>query len=178
MPERAKFEDVSTVCSILPISIRESKPGLNLSEYLIPAVKDPTSELNTLIIMRTSFTVYIDENRPALIIPEPSDRVAESICRDYRVSMSHTARDVSEPGLFWLRDVRNAKDILSGQDKEGHQMLQLYKQLQMVWFEKIVEEADEYWARIRSRRVVSDLQRAACNILRAQTRVEPQDGNI
>jgi len=165
MPERPKFEDISTVFSILPIIIRESKYGLNLAEYFIPAVKDPTTELNSLLVMRTSFTVYIDETRPALIIPEPSDRVAEAICRDYRVSMAHTQKDVSEPGLFWLRDARNTKDVLSGKDAEGHEMLELYKQLQMTWFERIVEEADEYWARIRSRRVISDLQRAACNIL-------------
>src|SRR5262245_66505990 len=84
MPERARFEDISTVCSILPVGIRETKPGLNIAEYAMPAVKDPKTELAVLIIARTSFPVYVDENRPALIIPEPSDRVAEAIRSEER----------------------------------------------------------------------------------------------
>lgn len=165
MPERPRYEDVSTVCSILPVGINEPKPGLHIAQYILPAVVDPRKDVNTLLVVRTTFPVYIDESRPALVIPEPSDRIAEAICRDYRISMAHTQKDVAEPGLFWLKDNRNSADILSGRDKEGHELLQLYRLLQTTWFERLVEEADEYWSRIRSRRAISDLQRHACNFL-------------
>lgn len=165
MIERVRYEDTSTVCSILPALISETKPGLHIAQYIIPPVNDPSTELNTLIVARTTFPVYIDESRPALVIPEPSDRIAEAICRDYRVSMSHTEKDVAEPGLFWLKDIHDGNDILSGKDKEGYQMLELYRRLQKTWFERLVEEADEYWGKIRSRRAISDLQKRACNYL-------------
>jgi hypothetical protein len=100
-----------------------------------------------------------------LVVPEPSDRIAESICRDYRIGMAHTEYGVSEPGLFWLKDKREPGEILSGEDKEGHELLIQQRGLQRVWFERLVAEADEYWSRIRSRRAISDLQRAACECL-------------
>lgn len=165
MSERPQYIDASTVISILPVAIKENKPGLNLSEYHIPAVRDPNTEMHTLIIYRSAFAVYIDENRPALIIPEPSDRIAEAICRDYRVGMSHTEVNVAEPGLFWLSGKREPSDILKGKDEEGHQLLKFYRSIQREWFFRLVSEADEYWSRIRSRRAISDLQRAACNLL-------------
>jgi hypothetical protein len=159
------FEDVSTVVSCLPVSIRENKPGLHLAEYFIPGVNDPFTQINTIIVARSSFAVYLDESRPALIIPEPSDRVAEAICRDYRVSMAHTQKDVAEPGLFWLAGRREEAALLNGSDKDGHKALTWYRDLQKEWFTRLVSEADEYWQRIRSRRAISDLQRAACTIL-------------
>jgi hypothetical protein len=161
----AQYEDTSTVVSILPVPLSEVKPGLIPATYQIGAVRDPSKEVQILVVARARFPVYIDETRPALIVPEPSDRVAESICRDFKVSMAHVEAGVSEPGLFWLKDRREADAILSGTDKEGREELVKYRVLQTEWFKRLVSEADDYWSHARSRRMISDLQRKACKIL-------------
>ncbi len=162
------YEDVSTVVSLLPIPLYENKPGLIPQSYNIPAVSNPLEQINTLIVARASFPVYIDEQRPSIIVPEPSDRVAEAICRDYRVSMTHVNPGISEPGLFWLKDRHGENDILSGKDAPAWGELQRYRKMQIEWFKLLVEEADEYWGKIRSRRTISDLQRKACKFLNLQ----------
>lgn len=161
----ARYEDLSTVFSILPMTLNEDKPGLRPAHYQIQGVKNPREQLSSLVIVRASFAVYIDENRPALIVPEPSDRVAEAICRDYRVSMSHVEPNVAEPGLFWLKDKRDVTTILMKQDREGWDELQRHREMQMTWFKRLVAEADDYWSKVRSRRMISDLQRAAAECL-------------
>jgi hypothetical protein len=160
-----QYEDLSTVISILPIPLDETKPGLIPANYKLAAVRDPASEIQTLLVARARFPVYIDENRPAIIVPEPSDRVAEAICRDYKVAMSHVEWNVAEPGLFWLKDDRKPADILSGADKDGLKELERYRKMQIAWFKRLVEEADDYWGKIRSRRAISDLQRKAADFL-------------
>jgi len=159
------YEDVSTVISLLPIPLRENKPGLLPPAYELPAVENPLEEITTLLVARARFPVYIDEHRPSIIVPEPSDRVAEAICRDYRVSVAYVEPGIAEPGLFWLKDQHESKDILSGKDAIAWSELQRYRKMQLQWFKALVSEADEYWSKIRSRRTISDLQRKACKFL-------------
>src|SRR5580765_8304096 len=104
-------DDVSTVVSILPVQIDESKPGLLPGQYIIPGVKDPMEDVEVLHVFRAKFPVYLDENRPALIVPAPSDTVANSICVDYKVSMPGFEVGISEPGLFWARGMFSAKSV-------------------------------------------------------------------
>lgn len=162
MPE---FQDVSTVISMVPVAINENKPGLVPGAYHIPAVTDPMKNFNILHIARAKFAVYIDEARPALIVPEPSDRVAASICRDLKISWGHYVPDQSEPGLFWLQGLWTKKSLESGNDPSIEDMFERARALQMEWFKKLVDEADDYWNRHHARRMVSDLQRAAAKAL-------------
>jgi len=154
--------DISTVVSILPVKIDESKPGLLPTQYIIPAVLDPRKDVNTLLVARARFPVYLDENRPALIVPAPSDVVADSICRDYKVSMSEYVPGVAEPGLFWLRGSLTVKDIETTHKDE----LSRARELQIAWFHKLVETADDDWGKYKMRRMVSSIQRQACNVLK------------
>src|SRR5215471_9233096 len=95
--------DVSTVVSLLPVPFDESKPGLFPAQYIIPPVENPFEDFEVLHVYRARFPVYLDENRPALIVPAPSDTVADSLVRDYKGSIAENTPGIAEPGLFWAR---------------------------------------------------------------------------
>jgi hypothetical protein len=158
----ASAEDVSTIVSIMPIRLSEDKP-LIPTHYEIPAVKDTESDVATLIVRRGSFKVYIDETRPALIIPEPADIVAAAICRDFKVSSSHFEPETAEPGLFWIRGGYTNEEVL--EVKETKAPLAKARRLQNEWFKRLVATADDDWARYKMRKMISDLQRLACKCL-------------
>lgn len=155
-------DDVSTVISILPVQIDESKPGLLPGQFIIPGVKNPLEDVEVLHVFRARFPVYLDENRPALIVPAPSDTVAESICRDYKVSMPGYETEISEPGLFWSRGMIKASNVKSVLSEE----LEYARKKQLVWFKRLVEQADDDWGRYHMRRMISSLQRLACDVLK------------
>lgn len=152
------LEDVATVISILPIALREAKPGLIPGMYLIPAAKDPQKDVEVLVVHRAKFPVYIDENRPALIVPEPADRVCAAIVRDFKVSISHFESNVSEPGLFWARGIWTKAKV----EAELVEELELARKLQNEWFARLVTSADDDWERYHQRAMMSGLQKIAC----------------
>lgn len=158
-PDRA---DVSTVISVLPVPIDDSKPGLIPTQYALAPVKDPMKDFSYLHVFRARFPVYLDENRPALVVPAPSDTVAESICRDYKVSMSYVEAGVAEPGIFWVRGLYKEKDIQSELAEELHEA----RKKQLVWFERLVEIADDDWNRYHIRRMITTIQKLAASTLK------------
>jgi hypothetical protein len=156
-----RIVDASTVISLLPVPLDETKPGLIPSQFIIPAVHDPMRELATLTVLRARFPVYLDENRPALVVPCPSDILAESICQDYKSSVSHYNPGVSEPGLFWVRG-----DFTEDQIKELFiTELNTARRLQIEWFKALVSEADDDWEKTHLRKAISSVQRLACKAL-------------
>jgi len=161
MDQSSLVSDVSTVISILPVEVNESKPGLVPGEYHIPAVKDPARGFELLHVVRATFPVYIDENRPALIVPTPSDTVAASICRDLKISLSYYEAGVSEPGLFWKFGIINRADVGA---KVGPE-LDRARIMQIEWFKRLVDAADDDYQVYKTHRVISPLQRLACGFL-------------
>jgi len=155
-------EDVATVISILPIRISEEKP-LVPSLYIIPAAINPDRPVESLMIRRGSFKVYIDESRPALVVPETADTIAEAICRDFKVASSHFEPGVAEPGLTWVRGGYETSEILLAKELRG--VLSTARALQNNWFKKLVATADDDWGRHKLRKMISDLQRLACKQL-------------
>jgi hypothetical protein len=158
----ATSEDISTVVSIMPIRLEEDKP-LVPSHYYIPPCLDTDNDVECLMIRRGSFRVYVDENRPALIIPEPSDVIAGAICRDFKVSITHFEPAIAEPGLFWVRGGYEKSEILT--DKTVRNDLNHARELQKEWFKRLVKAADDDWATYKMRKTISDLQRLACKCL-------------
>lgn len=156
-----QIQDACTVISIMPIPINEKKPGLIPGEFSIKAVKNIKTEIEVLIVSRSKFPVYIDENRPALVIPEPSDRVAASIVRDFKVSLSHYEPNVAEPGLFFVQGGWSIKSAYNQFIDE----IELARKLQTVWFERIVDAADDDWMKYHMRKMISHVQRVACTEL-------------
>lgn len=155
-------QDTSTVISLLPVPIDEDKPGLIPGKFLLPAVVDPMKDFNLLTVSRCKFPVYLDENRPALIVPAPSDTVAESICRDYKISMAHYETGVAEPGLFWARGNLTKNDVLVQLEQDLNEA----RKMQVEWFKRLVDSADDDWGKYHVRRLISSLQRKACQILK------------
>lgn len=154
--------DISTVVSILPVKIDESKPGLLPAQYIIPGVANPFEDVEVLHVLRARFPVYLDENRPALIVPAPSDTVADSICRDYKVSMSQYEPGVAEPGLFWVRGLVSHKDAPFTLVNE----LLRAREMQLEWFKRLIGEADDDWGKYHMRRMISTVQRLAASALK------------
>jgi hypothetical protein len=154
--------DVSTIISVLPVRVSEQKP-LIPSTYIIAAVKDPMNDVEVLMVDRGSFSVYIDESRPALQIPEPSDVIAAAICRDFKISSSHFSPSQAEPGLTWTRGGYTKEEAKTA--SEVQPLITEARRLQNEWFKRLVATADDDWARHRLRKMVSDLQRLACKHL-------------
>lgn len=156
-----KFDDKSTVISILPFPLIEKKPGLIPGDYRIDGVKEPMKECQTLIVSRAVFPIYIDENRPALIVPEPSDRICAAICRDFKTSIAEYEPNVAEPGLFWAPgsyDPKRASNELVMELSDA-------RRLQLVWFKRLVEKADDAWEKYKTRKLIAGIERLACRIL-------------
>lgn len=153
--------DNSTVISFLPVAIDEDKPGLIPGKYQIAAVSDPMKDYNILNVIRAEFPVYLDENRPSLRVPSPSDIVADSICRDYRTAIGYVENGIAEPGLFWIAGQWLKADILDkNKDLFTHR-----RQMQVEWFKRLVDAADDEWAKNRMRRMISTLQKLACKAI-------------
>lgn len=154
--------DVSTVISLLPVPIDESKPGLLPTQYVLKSVKNPMEDLEVLHVFRARFPVYLDENRPALVVPAPSDTVADSICRDYKAGMGQYVEGVAEPGLFWARGFFKETDVRQKLSEELYRA----RTLQTQWFKLLVEVADDDWGQYHMRKMISTIQRRACDALK------------
>ena len=161
MPEFSRLDDISTVISILPFGISERKPGLIPGEYSIPGVKDPTKEVHTLRVGRARFPVYVDEHRPAIIVPEPSDRVCAAIVRDFVTGIAGHDPGKAEPGLAWMRGAFTPEETEKKFPAETTQL----REFQNNWFVNLVAIADDDWSKLHMRRSVSSLQKVACRLL-------------
>lgn len=155
--------DVCTVLSIFPLALRETKPGLFPHSFNLRACDDPQEKVTTLIVHRAKFSVYIDESRPALIVPEPADIVAESICHDYKVSVIFYEPNISEPGLIWVHGGYSDSEALA--DAAIRVKLSDAREKQNTWFSRLVSAADDDWGRFHARKMISDLQRLAARNL-------------
>ena len=156
---RERVEPSTTVVSLVPFTIDETKPGMTPSRFFI----DPAAEnsFSTLLITKCQHGVYLDEFRPVLIVPTAPEEVAEAICFDYKKGQLEIAIGVAEPGLFWVPG-----DYAK---KEKHQELQaLYAEefrhatkLQIEWFKALVAKADDAWGRFHQRAMIAQVSKIA-----------------
>ena len=124
-------------------------------------MKDPSKNCNTLVVMRARFPVYIDENRPALVVPEPSDRVCASICRDFAIGIMGYEPGRAEPGLTWVQGEYGPSVV----EKMMAPQMATLRERQNEWFKNLVVIADDDWSKLHMRRAISGLQRVACRCL-------------
>ena len=152
--------DISTVVSILPIDITETKPGLIPGEFKFHAVEP--GDIFLLPIPRCHHPVYLDDSRPSLLVPDPSDEVAASIANDYKQASLLYTQGKSEPGLDWVVGgfTNSVLDKEEFKDKHSH-ILKRMEKLQTNWFEAMVKDADDVWAQERRHIFISDLSRLA-----------------
>jgi hypothetical protein len=161
----SKRADVSTVVSILPYEVKETKPGLIPPEFKMPPVKNGDFEL--LIVERCHHAVYLDETRPRLVVPDPSDVVAESIVMDHKkaIALGYIPGE-SEPGLDWVSGAfsNNAEGKALFKAQHSATLTQM-ERLQMRWFKELVRVADDDFAKYRLHKFITGLQRTAAAVL-------------
>lgn len=148
----------STVISIVPWAISEFKPGLNPSNFFIPASVD--GEPQCVLIGDCIHYVYIDHDRGSMRVTDPSYIVARSIVTDYN-SAQMEANVGCHPGLFW----RVGEYTPARVKTELQEELATVRNIQKAWFEAIIRVGDDDWEKTHQHYSISDFQRSAARII-------------
>lgn len=133
--------DKSTVVSIFPKQIIETKPTIQPSTFEIPA--GSYDKPAVVIVGSASWWREIDEEQPLLEIPVSSVQVADSIVRDYCNGMLACDMGESMPGLFFIPGEVNLEKL----KKDHKPLLDRALQRQKNWYFALVKLADALWAR-------------------------------
>lgn len=157
--------DKSTVFSILPKAIRETKVTLEPGVFNIEAgYPDKPSRL---VVGSSSWWREIDPTQPLLEIPVSSVQIAESIVRDYANGIIMCDMGETRPGLFFIPG-----DVSLAELKTKHiDIYNLAIKRQENWFRALVKLADSFWARSNGNPLsISDDSRMAANMLKIDDR--------
>lgn len=150
------MSDKSTVISVFPFELNESKPGMFPGDYHIPAAKFDDFEF--LVIGPGKSYVYIDGERGSLAVEYASDKIAKSICEDYKKSKLGYIPNEAEPGVIWIPgEYKDKKTILAVAGKQ----IEEARQKQTTWFRRLIEIADDEWNKFHMHKSISDEQRYA-----------------
>ena len=159
-----KYTDVSTVVSILPYPLLETKPGLIPERWKLGAAEP--GDFRLMPVQRCIHHVYIDDTRPRLTVPDPSDVVAQSIVIDHKTAMYGYVHGEAEPGIGWVQgeyvDDKNGKAAFLSQHSD---LLDALQEMQKAWFKNLVRLADDDWARYKQHKFITDLERTAATML-------------
>jgi hypothetical protein len=148
----------ATVVSMLPLELRESKPGLIPAQFIVPKAKPDDFEI---LVVRDAFHyIYLDSDRGSIPSIDPAYKVATSIVYDYANNIL-LRDDDSGPGLFCVPGKYNKDEIKKNFALE----LKTYRQKQINWYRKLIAFADDEWAINHRRRGISDLSRFAAQSL-------------
>lgn len=158
MQTESMFEHIATVVSLVPIEIRENKPGLRPPTYLIPPA--PRGDFNLLHIADAKYAYYIDVHRGAITLVESAEVVANAVVDDYlRASIFRT--DEAYPGLFWVPG-KATKEIIKAMHADK---LEKAQKAQDKWCNILLRQADDAWRQWRRHNMITDTQRAIANYL-------------
>ncbi len=117
-------------------------------------------------VERCQHTVYLDENRPRLVVPDPSDMVARSIVEDHKCAMVCYEHQIAEPGLGWVWG--EFLDTPEGKRNFAATNSALLKEMtarQIEWYKRLLQMADDDWAQYRRHKFITNLQRTAAEVL-------------
>lgn len=140
--------DRATIISIFPKDVKETKPTLFPSEFLIKAGTE--SEPSFTEISPASWFRETDENMPAVEIQVNAATLAESIVNDFALSFIKAVIGVAQPGLFWIPGKHTPKNISNYSDENGLTYSNLLGRaitLQRAWYVAMVQMADVDWSR-------------------------------
>lgn len=151
---------------MLPYKLVENKPGLNPNEYIIPAAVQGDLSL-TIIPNNIFYLVNTDPLADAkevrvIKVPVPAQELAESIINDYTTGLLAVEQPDATPGIFPVRGNYSDKKIVTVKFAKE---IEFYKQTQNRWFQRLVDIADDTWAKSNSPVGISDIQRDACRYL-------------
>lgn len=150
--------DKSTVISIYPFPIDETKPTISPGRFTIPAgsVTNPT----LLVVGPSSWWREIDTQQPLLEIVNSSIQVADSIVRDYCSGIVECNMNDVMPGLFYIEGAVTKADLIKPEIKAR---LKKAEENQKRWFTALVKLADNLWARTNGNPIAigDDMRKAA-----------------
>lgn len=147
-----------TVVSLVPVDLREEKPGLVPPRFCIPASDGKHPQV--LHIGTATHFVYLDEARGSLPVRNPPDWVAKSVVDDF-ISAQLRISEVAKPGLFFVAGKWSSVEI---QAKFKVQLEQAWI-MQQNWMMEVCKLADDDWNKFHQHNVVSDTQRKFAQML-------------
>jgi hypothetical protein len=156
--------DCSTLVSVCPFPINETKPGLQPERFQLPAVKNFETDCVVLHVTNASFFVYIDMDRGSMKVNVPSEELAQSIVRDLitaQIAINLSDDAPATPGLFWVPGKISKEEIV----KNHSVILKQARDAQRNWFNNLVKMADDDWSKYRQHKTISDTQRHALRAL-------------
>lgn len=148
----------ATIVSIYPEKISEFKPRLIPGYFDIPGVKK--GSLEVLVIHRVSFPIEIADGERTFMVPELPEDVANSIVNDW-MSAKIAVDEQGKPGLFWVDGAHTREAI----PKHFKEKLDEADRLQINWFRRLVDLANNEFARTKQSRAIADIQRTAARYL-------------
>ena len=163
--------DKSTVFSILPKLVRETKCTLEPGVFEIP--KGSFAEPSRLVVGPSSWWKDVspgDEGQPLVEIPTSSILIADSVVRDYCNGILGCNMGDAMPGLFWLPG-----EVTVATLKDKHKgVLEAANLKQRNWFNILIKMGDVLWARSQGNpiSISEDMKMAAqeLNVTRDWTR--------
>lgn len=153
--------DKSTIVSIFPKEILETKPTIQPGTFCIPPGTYEKPSL--LVIGSSSWFKEIDLDQPLLEIPISSIIVADSVVNDYCNGLLGCNMGTSMPGIFFIPG-----DITMGKLFKEHQsLLDRARERQNNWYVNLVKQADSLWARTGGNPLaIDDVMRLAARELK------------
>ena len=158
-PKIPKSNQNSTVVSMLPYAIKEVKPNIIPGYFQIPASRNGLPAL-----LHVGSAIHWLESpfpkQPSIKMTELSTQMARSIVNDFVEAQICLDSDAA-PGLFWIEGHVELDEVL----KRHGDKVKAAEERQKRWFIRLVREADDDWAKSKSNKAISDIQRYAARTL-------------
>ena len=152
--------DKSTIVSIFPKPIRETKATLQPGVFQIPS--GTYANPGIVIVGPSSWWKDVGEDQPLLEIPNSSIQIAESVVRDYCNGLLACNMSDCIPGLFFIPGEHSITKIKA----DYKSLLDDAKIKQDNWYKALVKMADVLWSRTNGNPLaISDDMRLAAREL-------------
>lgn len=158
MPQAPNPLDKSTVVSILPLEIYETKPTITPGMFHIP----PGSYEKPTILVVGSSSWWKDFDDQLIEITNSSIQVANDIVQGYASGLLACDMNEAMPGLFFVLGEKTIEEV----KKEHKNQLERARARQNNWFQALVNMADSLWSRSNGNPLaVSDTMKMAAREL-------------
>ena len=151
--------DKSTIFSIAPFLIDESKPGIYPGHFTIPACLDD-SKPQRLVIGASEHMMYVGGKKQPIRVTTPSYQIAKAVVDDIFDGQLFIEPD-KRPGLCWIQGDISTQDFLS----KNVTIYATLKIMQRKWFVLVVKKTEDDWKKYKNSRVITDQARFAVRAL-------------
>src|SRR5688572_21630832 len=148
----------ATIVSVVPYHIREVKHGMAPNIFEIEEA--PLGDISVLVVNKGTYPIYMSDTRRTVRYPIEALEVAESVVRDYVSTLLAYADDCA-PGMFAVEGAHTKEEI----KKLYADRIEKVRKIQNTWLERLVQIADDDWARFHQYKLISEIQRFACKAL-------------